>query len=357
MKALVLSGGAGTRLRPITHTVAKQLVPVGNRPVLFHVLDAVAAAGITQTGIVVGDTRAQIQEAVGDGSRFGLEVGYLWQREPRGLADAVRVAQDFLGDDDFVMYLGDNIVFGGIGEFVERFRARRPAARVLLARVEHPQAFGVAEIAPDGRLTGLQEKPQRPRSDLAVVGVYAFSPLVHKAIAELEPSARGELEITDALQWLIDHGQRTEGDILTSYWKDAGNVPDILEANRRMLRTLQAREARGAQEAVDSTLCGHVRVEPGARIVGSTVVGPAVIGAGATVTNCRIGPYTSVAEGCRITDSWVRDSIIMPRASITGVHSVESSLIGQDAEIAHAPRRPGAHRLVLGGRSRVEIAS
>nr|AKD43509.1 NDP-glucose synthase [Streptomyces minoensis] len=354
MKALVLSGGSGTRLRPITHTLAKQLVPVGNKPVLFHGLEAIAAAGVTETGIVVGDTRAQIQAAVGDGSRFGLEVSYLWQREPLGLAHAVKIARDFLGDDDFVMYLGDNVVFDGITDFVERFRDRRPAAQIMLAQVEDPRQFGVAEVSADGRVTGLQEKPRRPRSDLAVVGVYLFSSAIHKAVAEVEPSARGELEITDAVQWLIDHDLRAEAAVMTGCWKDTGNVPDMLEVNRLVLRSL---EPSSAGVVRDSEINGQVVVEPGARVTGSVVVGPAVIGSGATVTNSRIGPYTSIAEDCCIADSWIRDSIVMPRASITGVRPLESSLIGQDVEITRTPEPPSAHRLVLGDRSRVQIAS
>ncbi|MGD1220782.1 glucose-1-phosphate thymidylyltransferase [Streptomyces krungchingensis] len=354
MKALVLSGGSGTRLRPITHTLAKQLVPVGNKPVLFHGLEAIAAAGVTETGIVVGDTRAQIEAAVGDGSRFGLEVSYLWQREPLGLAHAVKIARDFLGDDDFVMYLGDNIVFDGITDFVERFRAHRPAAQIMLAQVDDPRQFGVAEVSAEGRVTGLQEKPRRPRSDLAVVGVYLFSSAVHKAVAEVEPSARGELEITDAVQWLIDHDLRTDAAVMTGCWKDTGNVPDMLEVNRLVLRSLDPSSAGIVR---DSEISGQVVVEPGARVTGSVVVGPAVIGSGTTVTNSRVGPYTSIAEDCRIADSWIRDSIVMPRASITGVRPLESSLIGQDVEIARTPEPPGAHNLVLGDRSRVRIAS
>ncbi|MDQ0779131.1 glucose-1-phosphate thymidylyltransferase [Streptomyces aurantiacus] len=354
MKALVLSGGSGTRLRPITHTLAKQLVPVGNKPVLFYGLEAIAAAGVTETGIVVGDTRAQIEAAVGDGSRFGLDVTYVWQREPLGLAHAVKTARDFLGDDDFVLYLGDNVVLDGITDFVERFRECRPAAQILLARVDDPRQFGVAEVSADGRVTGLQEKPRHPRSDLAVVGVYLFSAAVHKAVAEIEPSARGELEITDAIQWLIDHDLRTDAGVMTGYWKDTGNVPDMLEVNRLVLRSL---EPSTAGLVLDSEISGQVVVGPGARVTGSSIVGPAVIGAGTTVTDSRIGPSTSIAEDCRIADSWIRDSIVMPRASITGVRPLESSLIGQDVEIARAPGPSGAHRLVLGDRSQVRVAS
>ncbi|MCI3275046.1 glucose-1-phosphate thymidylyltransferase [Streptomyces cylindrosporus] len=354
MKALVLSGGSGTRLRPITHTSAKQLVPVGNKPVLFHGLEAIAAAGVRETGIVVGGTRAEIEAAVGDGSRFGLDVTYLWQPEPKGLAHAVKIARDYLGDDDFLMYLGDNIVADGVTTLVERFRVERPAARIMLARVPDPRQFGVAELSADGRVVALQEKPREPRSDLAVIGVYLFNSVIHKAVAEITPSARGELEITDAIQWLVDHGLRVASTITTGFWKDTGNVPDLLAVNRVVLQQL-APATDGV--VLGSELVGRVVVEPGALVTGSRVVGPAIIGPGAVVTESAIGPFTSIAADCRITDSWIEDSIVLPRASITGVRRIESSLIGQDVVVTPTPDPPRGHRLVLGDHCKVEISS
>ncbi|NUR85835.1 MAG: glucose-1-phosphate thymidylyltransferase, partial [Nonomuraea sp.] len=262
MKALVLAGGSGTRLRPITHTSAKQLVPVANKPVLFYGLEAVATAGIKDVGMVVGDTHAEIEAAVGDGSAFGLEVTYLRQDAPLGLAHGVLVARDFLGDDDFVMYLGDNFIVGGITGIVDRFVRDRPAAQIMLTRVGDPRQFGVAELDAAGRVIGLAEKPAVPRSDLALVGVYLFTPAVHRAVAGLSPSRRGELEITDAIQRLIESGQRVEASVIAGYWKDTGNVTDMLEVNRLVLESVEPR----VDGSVDtgSELVGRVVVERGA---------------------------------------------------------------------------------------------
>ncbi|MEU4653999.1 glucose-1-phosphate thymidylyltransferase [Streptomyces sp. NPDC023723] len=355
MKALVLSGGSGTRLRPITHTSAKQLVPVANKPVLFYGLEAIADAGITEVGIVVGDTAAEIREAVGDGSRFGLDVTYLPQDRPAGLAHAVLIAREFLGADDFVMYLGDNFVVGGITPLVESFRSERPDAQVLLTKVSDPAQFGVAELDAEGRLAGLEEKPRAPKSDLALVGVYLFTPAVHRAVRAIAPSRRGELEITDAIQWLIDEGHDVRSTTVSGYWKDTGNVTDMLEVNRSVLETVESLRA-GSVDA-DSELIGRVRVEAGARVVRSRIVGPVVVGAGAVVENAYVGPFTSLAPGCRIVDSEIEYSIVLRDASVTGVRRVEASLIGRDVEVTPAPRSPSAHRFVLGDHSKVQISS
>ena len=239
MKALVLAGGAGTRLRPITYTSAKQLVPVANKPVLFYGLEAIADAGVTDVGLIVGDTAQEVMGAVGDGSKFGIKATYIQQHAPLGLAHAVQVGREYLGDDDFVMYLGDNFIVGGIAELVDSFRQARPAARILLTQVPNPREFGVAELDTAGRVIGLEEKPQQPKSDLALVGVYMFTPAVHDVIAGLKPSWRGELEITEAIQLLIDSGQRVESSLVTGYWKDTGNVGDMLEVNRMVLETIE----------------------------------------------------------------------------------------------------------------------
>ncbi|MEV4103093.1 glucose-1-phosphate thymidylyltransferase [Nonomuraea sp. NPDC049649] len=352
MKALVLAGGSGTRLRPITHTSAKQLVPVANKPVLFYGLEAIAEAGIREVGLVVGDTRAEIEAAVGDGSAFGLEVTYLRQEAPLGLAHGVLIARDYLGDDDFVMYLGDNFVVGGITGLVDRFTRDRPAAQIMLTRVADPRQFGVAELDADGRVVGLEEKPASPKSDLALVGVYLFSPAVHAAVAELKPSWRGELEITDAIQWLLEEGLRVESSVISGYWKDTGNVPDMLEVNRLVLESLDP-ETLGRVDA--SELIGRVRVEAGAVVERSRLVGPVIVGSGAVVRDSYVGPYTSIGAGCAVTRSEVEYSILMPRASIDGVGRIEQSLIGHDAEVTRAPDTPRAHRLVLGDHSKVQI--
>ncbi|MFD3732480.1 glucose-1-phosphate thymidylyltransferase [Streptomyces sp. NPDC058632] len=355
MKALVLSGGAGTRLRPITHTSAKQLVPVANKPVLFYGLEAIAEAKISEVGIIVGDTADEIREAVGDGSRFGIEVTYIPQEAPLGLAHAVLIAQDFLGDDDFVMYLGDNFIVGGITGLVDEFRTERPDAQILLTRVPNPTSFGVAELGGDGRVVGLEEKPKQPKSDLALVGVYLFTPAIHEAVRSIEPSWRGELEITHAIQWLIDEKRDVRSTTISGYWKDTGNVTDMLEVNRSVLESLEPHNAGVVDEA--SEIIGRVRIEEGARVNGSRIVGPAVIGAGTVVNDAYIGPFTSVSEGCRIEDSEIEYSIVLRGSSVTGVRRVEASLIGRDVEVTPAPRNPKAHRLVLGDHSKVQISS
>ena len=355
MKALVLSGGAGTRLRPITHTSAKQLLPVANKPVLFYGLEAIRDAGITDVGVVVGDTAPAIREAVGDGSAFGLHVTYIPQEAPLGLAHAVLVARDFLGDDDFVMYLGDNFIVGGIAELVEEFRAARPDAQIMLTQVPDPRDFGVAELDESGQVVGLEEKPAEPKSDLALVGVYMFTPCVHEAVRSLRPSWRGELEITEAIQRLIDDGRKVASTTISGYWKDTGNVTDMLEVNRLVLETVEPVRRGVVQPGCE--LIGRVVIGEGAEVSGSRIVGPAIIGAGARVANSYIGPSTSVAEDCVIEDSEIEYSIVLRGASIRGVRRIEASIIGHAVEVTPAPRVPKAHRLILGDHSKVQISS
>jgi glucose-1-phosphate thymidylyltransferase len=355
VKALVLAGGSGTRLRPITHTSAKQLVPVANKPVLFYGLEAIRDAGITQVGIVVGDTEPAIKAAVGSGQAFGLEVTYIRQSAPLGLAHAVLVARDFLGDDDFVMYLGDNFIVGGITAQVDEFRATRPDAHVMLTAVADPHQFGVAELDEDGQLLGLEEKPEQPKSDLALVGVYMFTPAVHEAVAALTPSGRGELEITEAIQWLMLSGRKVTSTIISGYWKDTGNVADMLEVNRVVLEGAIPAVAGVVDTA--SELIGRVIVEAGARVTGSRILGPTIIGAGTEVTGSYVGPFTSVGPDCVIDDSEIEYSIVLAGASIRGVRRIEASLIGHSVEVTPAPRVCQAHRLVLGDHSKVQISS
>ncbi|MFF5754166.1 glucose-1-phosphate thymidylyltransferase [Streptomyces longwoodensis] len=353
MKALVLAGGAGTRLRPITHTSAKQLVPVANKAVLFYGLESIAAAGITDVGVIVGDTADEIRAAVGDGSAFGLDVTYIPQDKPLGLAHAVLIARDWLGDDDFVMYLGDNFIVGGITELVDEFRRTRPDAQILLTRVSDPRAFGVAELDAAGQVVALEEKPEHPKSDLALVGVYLLTPAVHDAVRAISPSRRGELEITHALQHLIDTGAAVRSTIVKGYWKDTGNVVDMLEVNRTVLENLERRIDGEVDDA--SETIGRVVVERGARVVNSRIVGPVVIGAGTEVVDSYVGPFTSVAENCRIADSELEFSIVLRESSIEGVGRIEESLIGRHVEVTPAPVVPSAHRLVLGDHSKVQI--
>jgi glucose-1-phosphate thymidylyltransferase len=355
MKALVLSGGSGSRLRPITHTSAKQLLPVANKPVLYYCLEAIRDAGITNAGIVVGETAPAIRAAVGDGGAFGLDVTYIRQEAPLGLAHAVRVARDYLGDDDFVMYLGDNFIVGGIAALVDEFRSARPDAQIMLTRVPDPRQFGVAELGSAGEVVGLEEKPRVPKSDLALVGVYLFTPAVHEAVRRLTPSARGELEITEAIQCLIDDGHKVQATIISGYWKDTGNVADMLEVNRMVLEGIQP-----CQQGVldpETEVIGRVAIEDGVRVSRSRIVGPVIVGAGTTVDHSYIGPFTSVAEGCTITDSEIEYSIMLRGASVRGVRRIEASIIGHDVEVTPAPSVPKAHRLVLGDHSKVQISS
>jgi glucose-1-phosphate thymidylyltransferase len=368
MKGLILAGGAGTRLRPITHTSAKQLVPVANKPILFYGIEAMVAAGIEQIGIIVGDTRDEVMAAVGDGSRWGVEVTYIPQEEPLGLAHCVLIARDFLGDDDFVMYLGDNMLEQGLAEFVERFEADRarartpklgeevpaPSAQILLARVDDPRQFGVAEVSPDGRsIVRLVEKPDDPPSDLALVGVYLFDRTIHDAVAAIEPSARGELEITDAIQWLISDGQRVRHEVLEGWWLDTGKKDPLLESNMMVLETLQP--------AIDGTVDpasrveGRVVIEAGAELVNSRVRGPAIIGAKTRLVNTYVGPYTSIAGECEIIDTEIEHSVVLERSRIVGIPRVADSLIGRAVEITRSESRPSATRLMLGDHCQVEL--
>ena len=354
MKALVLAGGAGTRLRPITHTSAKQLLPVANKPVLFYGLEAIRDAGITDVGLVVGDTAEAIKAALGDGSAFGLRTTFIRQEAPLGLAHAVLVARDFLGEDDFVMYLGDNFIVGGITPLVQEFRSEHPDAQILLTQVPDPREFGVAELDATGQVISLEEKPEQPKSDLALVGVYIFSPAMHEAVRNLKPSWRGELEITEAIQWLIEHGNTVRSSVISGYWKDTGNVADMLEAT-----VWSWKRQNLGMTAVDagSEIIGRVVIEDGAQISGSRIVGPVIIGARTKVTGSYIGPFTSVAEDCTLDDSEIEYSILLPRASIRGVRRIEASIIGHSVEVTPAPRVPKAHRLVLGDHSKVQISS
>ncbi|HVV29291.1 MAG TPA: glucose-1-phosphate thymidylyltransferase [Mycobacteriales bacterium] len=356
MKALVLAGGAGTRLRPITHTSAKQLVPVANKPLLFYGLEAIRDAGITDIGIIVGDTEAEIRAAVGDGSELGIKATYLRQDAPRGLAHAVLIAREFLGDAPFVMYLGDNLIIGGISSLVQEFAAGGYDAQILLTRVEHPEQFGVAELDPaTGAVVRLEEKPQRPRSDLALVGVYMFGPRVHEAVRSIEPSARGELEITHAIQWLIDSGADVRSHLVTGYWKDTGRLDDMLDTNRKVLESVEGEIHPGAQVSADSKLVGHVVLEDGVTVRGSTIRGPAAIGRGTSIVDSYVGPFTSIYHDCTIERTELEHSIVLERCRIRDAGRIEDSLLGRDVEVVPSNARPRAHRLVLGDHSTVSI--
>ncbi len=354
LKGLILSGGKGTRLRPITHTSAKQLVPVANKPVLFYGIEAMAAAGIEEVGIIIApETGDEIRAAAGDGSRFGVDITYVVQDEPAGLAHAVLTAEPFLGADPFVMYLGDNLLQGGITELVRAFEVNDPEALILLTPVPDPEHFGVAELDGD-RVVALAEKPPEPRTNLALVGVYLFSPRIHGAARAIEPSARGELEITDAIQHLVDQGARVEPHIVEGWWKDTGRLDDMLEANRLILDNL---ETRVEGELVDSTVEGRVVIEPGAVLERSAVRGPAIIGAGARLVDCYVGPYSAIAEDCVVEQAEIEHSILLAGAKVRHLAGrMESSLLGRNVTISRDEgRQPRAYRFMVGDNSEIGI--
>ncbi|GLY75489.1 glucose-1-phosphate thymidylyltransferase [Actinoallomurus iriomotensis] len=353
MKALVLAGGSGVRLRPFTHSMPKQLFPIANRPVLFYGLEAIGAAGVHDVGVVVGDHAEAIRQAVGDGASFGLKITYIRQDLPLGLAHCVSIARDFLADEDFVMYLGDNVIGDGVEPIVSAFGRTRPAARVMLGKVGDPRRFGVAEVGPDGRVLRLAEKPAVPRSDLAMIGAYVFSPAVHEAIAAIEPSERGEREITDALSWLVAHDHVVEAHVSSGYWQDTGTFAGVLDCNRAMLGAITPAVLGSVDDA--SELIGPVVVEENATVSRSRVIGPAVIGSGATVSESRIGPYTSIGAKCTVNRSVVENSIILGGSSLHGIPGMRDSLIGRDADVRRA-ETPGPCSLILGDHSSVAPA-
>ena len=354
MKGLILSGGRGTRLRPITHTSAKQLVPVANKPILFYGLEAIVEAGIKEIGIVVGDTHQEIRDAVGDGSRFGAQVTYIQQSAPLGLAHAVKESKPFLKDDPFVMYLGDNFLREGIKGFVTEFETHRPDAQILLVPVPNPQDFGVAELK-GSEVIRLEEKPKSPRSNLALVGVYMFTSSVWDAVDGIKPSKRGELEITDALQWLIDHGKTVRSHVITGWWKDTGKLEDMLEANRMAMSHWESRIDGSIDDK--SIVEGAVVVEKGAKVTRSRLRGPLILGPGVVIEDSYIGPFSAIAEGARIVRSEVEHSIVLERSVIEDVPTrIDSSLIGKDVVVTRSPDRPRAHHIMVGDSSRVELA-
>jgi glucose-1-phosphate thymidylyltransferase len=352
VKALILAGGAGTRLRPITHTSAKQLIPVANKPILFYGLESIRDAGIREVGIVVGHTAEEIEAACSDGSQWGLEITYLPQDAPLGLAHAVIVAREFLGDDDFVMYLGDNVLLEGITRFVEEFERHSPNAQIFLAKVREPERFGVAVLEGD-RVVKLVEKPKEHISDLALVGVYLFDHTVHQAIDSVEPSWRGELEITDSIQAMIDAGRTVRAEMVTEWWKDTGKLEDLLEANRMMLSHVEPRidgEVDGS-----SRLVGQVVIEKGAKVSSSVIRGPSIIGRDTIVEDSLIGPCASIYDECAVSGSEIEDSIVMERCRIEDVRGLARSLLGKDVEVRRGRTPPAAYRLMLGDQSQVEV--
>lgn len=356
MKALILSGGKGTRLRPLTYSGAKQLVPVANKPILWYGIEGIVAAGITDIGIIISpETGEEVKELTGNGDRFGAKITYLLQEHPEGLAHAVKIAQPFLGDSPFIMYLGDNLIQRELNPFLEQFKQQNLDSLILLRPVSNPSAFGVAKVDRNGRVLQLIEKPKDPPSNLALVGIYFFSPRIHEAIAQIKPSPRGELEITDAIQQLIDTSAIVEARTLEGWWLDTGKKDDLLEANRIILDT-QIRPKIIGELDESSQAIGRVQIGKGTKIVNSSIRGPAIIGENCYLENCFIGPYSSIADGVTLIEADLEHSVVLQNAKIMGIHQrLVDSVIGRRAELTIAPRRPKALRFMIGDDSHIEL--
>lgn len=356
MKAIILSGGKGTRLRPLTYTGAKQLVPVANKPILWYGLEAIIAAGITDIGIIISpETGEEVKTKTGNGDRFGAKITYILQDKPAGLAHAVKIAQPFLGDDPFVMYLGDNLVQSDLNQFLENFKTKNLDALTLLCPVNNPSAFGVAKVDENGRVLQLIEKPKVPPSNLALVGIYLFDPIIHNAIASIQPSPRGELEITDAIQYLIDQQLKVEAYKLEGWWLDTGKKDDLLEANRIILDTCLNSSIKGEVDEA-SQVIGRVEIGSGSKVINCTIRGPVTIGSDCHLENCFVGPYSSVADQVTLIDTDLEHSVILQGAKVIGIQQrIVDSVIGQRAHLKVAPQRPKALRFLIGDDCQIEL--
>lgn len=355
MKALILSGGKGTRLRPLTHTMAKQLVPVAGKPILGYVLDHVSGAGIRDVGVIISpETGNEVKSYLGKGAKWGVKIKYILQEEPLGLAHAVKVARAFLGDDDFVMYLGDNLLGSGLQNALQRFQKERPDALIYLKEVDNPRQFGVAKLSPEGDILKLVEKPKRPPSNLALVGVYLFSKRIHEAIDMIKPSGRGELEITDAIQKLVDLGFTVKSEILSKWWLDTGKKDDLLHANTIVLDEYTERKLLGSVDK-KSTVMGRVTLEKGVRVVNSVIRGPVRVGRGSIIENSFIGPFTSIGEKVVVRNSVIEHSVILDDTEVLEIERLEDSLIGRSARVVSGDHKNRALRLMIGDDSVVEV--
>lgn len=358
MKALILSGGKGTRLRPLTYTGAKQLVPVANKPILWYGIERIVASGITDIGIIISpETGNEVKIKTGSGERFGATITYILQPEPAGLAHAVKVARDFLGDSPFIMYLGDNLIEEQLTPFLETFKQQHLDALIFLREVSNPSAYGVAEIDANGRVLRLVEKPKQPPSNLALVGIYYFSSAIHEAIDQIKPSARGELEITDAIQRLIDSQKAVKYEILKGWWLDTGKKDDLLEANRIILDTTQLKADIQGELDDKSKAIGRVQIGSDTKVINSVIRGPAIVGRNCYIENCFIGPYTSIADGVYLRDVDLEHSVILQDAKIRDIHQrIVDSIIGQRSHLDVASQRPKAIRFMIGDDCHIELA-
>ena len=354
MKGLVLCAGKGTRLRPLTHTGAKHLIPVANKPILFHVVEDLIEAGITQIGLVVSPDHADIAEAVGKGERWGGNVSYVVQADPRGLAHAVQVSQEFLGGDRFVMYLGDNLLEHGITKFVSQYGSQESAAAFMVYPVDDPRRFGVAEVGPEGSVMSVVEKPAQPKSNLAIAGIYLFSPAIHQAIASIKPSARGELEITDAIGYLLARGDKVHASPIKGWWRDTGKPEDVLDANRLLLERIEP--SYPSSLAQENDLAGRVVIAEGCQLRGCTIRGPVMIAPDCVLENAFVGPFTSISERCLLRNCEIENSIVMAESQIIDVSGrIDSSLLGRQVVLEGSSGRPEIHRFILGDQSQIVL--
>jgi len=353
MKALITSGGKGTRLRPLTHTQNKHLIPIANKPILHYAIETVVEAGISEVGILTNADSTEVQDAIGDGSRWGVHITYIPQEAPLGLAHVVKISEDFIGKDRFIFYLGDNMVVGGVKRFVEEFEKDHVNCFLTLSRVKDPERFGVPEIK-NNRIVAIEEKPRLPKSEFAVAGIYIYDHHIFEAVNNIKPSQRGELEISDAHQYLIDHGYQIGYSEITGWWKDTGKPIDLLEANRLVLEHLKPRIEGTVDEK--SYTSGNVIIEKGAQIINSHIRGPVIIGSNAIIENSYIGPFTSIHDGCKIQNSEIEFSIVLNDCHIAEIGvRIESSLLGSDVEIMKVASKPATHRFIIGDQSRVEL--
>lgn len=353
MKALITAGGKGTRLRPLTHTQNKHLLPIANKPILHYALEKVAAVGVTQVGIITNQEGEEVKSALGRGERWGLEITYIPQEAPLGLAHVVKIAQPFIGDEPFIFYLGDNMVVGELQKFVDAFYREKSNCHLTLSRVKDPERFGVPELK-NNRIVSIEEKPQHPKSEFAVTGIYIYDSNIFKAVNAIKPSARGELEISDAHQWLLEHGYDISYSEITGWWKDTGKPEDVLEANRLILEHLEPAQKGSVDD--ESYVTGNVVIDEGAKIINSVVRGPVVIGKHAVIENCFVGPFTSIGHKCHVRNSEIEFSIVLDHCEILDVGvRIEGSLLGTSARIVSSTGRPRSNRFMVGDQSLIEI--
>ncbi|MCA9884792.1 MAG: glucose-1-phosphate thymidylyltransferase [Anaerolineaceae bacterium] len=356
MKGLILSGGKGTRLYPLTYTRAKQLIPVANKPVLVRVIEAIHEADVDEIGIVVGHTEPEIREALGDGSKWGVKLTYIRQDSPDGLAHAVRISEDFLQGSPFVMFLGDNVIQGGISSLIKDFATNEWNSQIVLKQVDNPSAYGVAKLRGDGSIEYLVEKPANPPSDLALVGIYMFDENIFEAVNTIRPSARGEYEITDAIQWLIDNGYSVFPHVHKGWWIDTGKPTDMLEANSLVLEELVPSVAETAEVDEHSMVDSRVTVQAGAKIINSIVRGPTIIGENTVIENSFIGPFTSIYHDVQVTNCEVEHSIILENSRVIDIDQrLRDSLIGRHATVRQADKKPSGIKMTLGDHSRLWV--